>query len=145
MKRISILIAFAVITGLTLQSCKTTSLAPAYNAGIVADVKLGQQLTVDLYDQAIKNPDKHFAVSDSLYAMVEGQIAAIERKCEARPISIGRTAILKIISNLELKFKEYRDKHRKAKDGLSNEELSLNKNYLLPHWKSLLNAEGYLK
>lgn len=136
---------FSCCFAILLSSCnllKSVNFVPAYNAGIIADVKLGTDLTIKLYDAAIAG-DQTYNASDTLYSMLAGQITSIERKENARPKSIGKTALLTIIKNLQSAFVKYRNEHKK-KGILSKAELSLNKNYLLPHWQSLLSAEKSL-
>jgi hypothetical protein len=129
----------SMILSVAMLSCKV-AFVPTYDSGVYAEIKLGQSLTKKLYDQAIENPDKSYAASDSLYRMLGAEIASIVSKESARPKS---RLLVGIANNIQIAFNKYRNDHL-VKGKLNNTELKLYNQYLQAHFKSLENAEKNL-
>lgn len=126
------------LMALTLASCgviKKVAFVPAYNAGVVSDIKLGQQLAEKLYQP------ENAVYNDSLYVMFAEHIASIRSAELARPSSVK---MFGIVSKLQTAFAAHREEH-KRKGTATPTDLKLWLLYLRPYWKDLLNSEQSLK
>lgn len=120
-------------------SCRVT-FQPAYDSGVMSEIKLGRSLTQALYKNAIESPDKSYAASDSTYKMLAAQISSISNKEAARPKS---KMLVAQVNELQKLFNWARNEHLR-KTVLNLTEIDLYAKYLDDAWKSLINAEQNL-